>query len=157
MNSGHFGLLSSASRFNGGDTGGPRVIQMTALTVSSRCPLEPAHWPHRRAATVRRPLTNRLSRGHLFPGRKLRCSPLSQGIRRSVDRISHLAWDAWSRPLAGNDGSRAGVSWFSEDMPPRLAAWQAGGSLHASLRTSTLRLFIPCWETAVTLTSISCT
>ena len=30
MNSGQFGLLSSASRFNGGDTGGPRVIQMTA-------------------------------------------------------------------------------------------------------------------------------
>jgi len=30
MNSGQFGLLSSSSRFNGGDTGGPRVIQMTA-------------------------------------------------------------------------------------------------------------------------------
>ena len=30
MNSGQFGQLSSSSRFNGGDTGGPRVIQMTA-------------------------------------------------------------------------------------------------------------------------------
>jgi len=30
MNSGQFGQLSSSSRFNGGDTGGARVIQMTA-------------------------------------------------------------------------------------------------------------------------------
>jgi len=29
MNNGQFGLLSSSSRFSGGDTGGPRVIQMT--------------------------------------------------------------------------------------------------------------------------------
>ena len=30
MNTGQFGQLSSSSHFNGGDTGGPRVIQMTA-------------------------------------------------------------------------------------------------------------------------------
>jgi hypothetical protein len=29
MNSGSFGQLSSSSLFNNGDTGGPRVIQMT--------------------------------------------------------------------------------------------------------------------------------
>jgi hypothetical protein len=29
MSNGQFGQLSSSSLFNGGDTGGPRVIQMT--------------------------------------------------------------------------------------------------------------------------------
>ena len=29
MNTGQFGQLSSSSHFNGGDTAGPRVIQMT--------------------------------------------------------------------------------------------------------------------------------
>src|SRR5437016_2362760 len=41
-----------------------------------------------------------------------------------------MGWSAWSRPLAGNDGFRAAVSWFSE----------AGGPLHASLRVLTLIL-----------------